>query len=294
MSFDLSWREADLPALDRRPWGASLARLASRGLDPVLGYRRRWRLGEALSRATRGDPGFAPIVVAGCGRSGTTLVARLLGSHPLVFCGVESSVFLERVSSPAVIASRFGLDAGHIAALRLAGTQPAFIRRFAEACLAHSGKRIWAEKTPENVLVLPRIRSWFPEARILLVVRDGRDVACSLRQQPWMKLGARAGDPVADLRTCLLYWQARAEAGLAWRDDAHTAVLRYEDLVADPEAALSRVLPRLGLAFSPLMLDGHAIDHGAVGRWRQDLPERHLAGTLARLAPTLNACGYAA
>ena len=50
---------------------------------------------------------FAPIVLGGCGRSGTTLLRMMLDSHRRICCGPESSVFRRRAIDADSLAERF-------------------------------------------------------------------------------------------------------------------------------------------------------------------------------------------
>src|SRR5215831_2523771 len=191
----------------------------------LLGYRRRWRLLEQLRTPYVSET--APIVVGGCGSSGTTLLRRMLDRHPAVCCGPESTVFLERVSGPEELASRLGFRADQIEGWQCASrSQAEFIDRFQSASLARSGKRVWADKTPENVRRFAFVRRHFPKARLIHMIRDGRDVACSLRSQGWMKV--RHWTPSDAAARCAAYWVERVSAGRASRSDPGYIEIRYE------------------------------------------------------------------
>lgn len=244
----------------------------------LLGYRKRWRLLE-LFRAVYVS-GTAPVLIGGCGSSGTTLVRRMLNRHPDISCGPESTVFLERITGPAELGARMGFELSEIEAWqRGSRSQAEFIDFFQAACLARTGKRIWADKTPENIRRLNFLWQHFPEARFVHVIRDGRDVACSLRRQPWMKLRER--DSLAALVRCGEYWVDRVAIRRSVKADPRYIELRYEELVREPEKALRPVLEFLGLDWSGRLLSPDAearVDPTAgpaftssIGRWRKDL-----------------------
>jgi uncharacterized membrane protein YkvA (DUF1232 family) len=247
---------------------------------------------------------IAPIVIGGCGSSGTTLLRQMLDRHPEIYCGPESTLFLNRTTSDADLAERFGFAE---AQLRLWRTESRskieFIERFQAACLARSGKSVWAEKTPENIRLFPTIARRFPRARLVHIIRDGRDVACSLRRAEWMKLekitgGAPRNSPEV-LETCIRYWAERVAFGRGLAGTSHYHEIRYEDLVADPERTLRGLLTFAGLSWDPRMLradeasptrDGRPIYGGSAGRWRRelsadeaDIVERHAGPLLAGL-----------
>ena len=159
--------------------------------------------------------------VCGCGHSGTSLVANMLAAHPAVFVPTrETETFL---------------DAG-LAVERW---------RALQAEWAASGRPHLAEKTPRHLLCLDRIRALVSRPRFVLLVRDGRDVAASfIKRFGRAEVGARR-------------WLAENRIV---RDEARSRdvqVLRYEDVVTEPEQALRDLCRFAGLAFEPAMLEYH-------------------------------------
>jgi hypothetical protein len=123
------------------------------------------------------------------------------------------------------------------------------------------GKPLAGEKTPDYVRHVTLLRTLFPRARFLHVIRDGRSVALSLRE--WAAAGkgpARfelwAKEPVA---MCALWWRWQVGAGL--RDGPALGPryreVRYEELVGMPERVLDGITRFLGLPESPQMLRYH-------------------------------------
>jgi protein-tyrosine sulfotransferase len=269
--------------VDRRPCRSRL------DLYDLLGYRRRWGLLSLAAPAYVSDT--APIVVGGCPRSGTTLTQALLGCHPQVAAGPESTVFLRRITQACEIDARFGFAPGCVEDLqRRSGSQAEFIDLFQQAWLERCAKPIWAEKTPWNVLRLDFLWRHFPGARFVHVIRDGRDVACSLRRMPWAKIAAADRLSAEALRECAAYWRFHVAAGRRHRHDPRYCEVRYEDLVGDPERTVRRLLAFLELDWDDAVLDadglhdaltqvGHAdsnrpgrtIHRDALERWRVDL-----------------------
>jgi hypothetical protein len=202
----------------------------------------------------------------------------MLDRHPAITCGPESTVFLRRVSSPADIASRYGYRADEIEAWqRCSRSQADFIDLFQSACLRRTHKPVWADKTPENVMRFDFVRRHFPRARLVHVIRDGRDVACSLRSQPWMKKPRGGVDMLA---YCFDYWAERVAAGRKFRDDPQYMEIRYEDLVREPETTMRELISFLRVDWSDNVLrtesDAERREAGpiyttAVGRWRAEL-----------------------
>jgi hypothetical protein len=97
---------------------------------------------------------------------------------------------------------------------------------------------------------LREISDLLPEAHFIHIIRDGRDVAISLRLM-WHT-------PGQDMRTLATYWKTLIQD--ARRDAAegvHYLEIRYEELIRDPQAALRSVCRFLELPFSDEMLTYH-------------------------------------
>lgn len=261
-----------------------------------------------------------PIVIGGCGRSGTTLLRVMLDSHPSICCGPESGLFLPwpvtrgRVSA---LADRFDLPAGEVMQLRQSsGSQAEFVDRFFASYCRRTGKPRWAEKTPRNVRVLAFIFDRFPEARFVHVIRDGRDVACSLRTHPRHK---RVGDQVVQLNTwnpfdqCVRRWVDDVTAGLSWEHRPTTFEVRYEDLILRPEPTLRNLLEWLDEPWNDAVLRYHEVTEqgsrdpsrflqnpeatappyaSSVGRWRFDMSPADAELFKRRAGELLSRLGY--
>ena len=132
---------------------------------------------------------------------------------------------------------------------------------YAAYARAH-GKRLAGEKTPDYVRYLPQLHALFPSARFIHIIRDGRDVALSVRD--WTQGGKGPSrramwdeEPVA---VCALWWRRFVSTG--FRDgaplgcSAYREVL-YERLVEAPEATLTELAEFLCLPDSPAMAAYH-------------------------------------
>ena len=162
-----------------------------------------------------------PTFICGCGHSGTSLLANMFASHPDVFIPhYETEIFL----NPDGAAERW-----------------AWLETEARA----AGKGHLAEKTPRHVHALELIRGIVPGARFVAMVRDGRDVAASFIK--------RTGSAASGRQR----WLQDNAALLGAADAADVLIVRYEDLVAAPEAELRRICAFAGLPYRPEMLDYH-------------------------------------
>ena len=147
---------------------------------------------------------------------------------------------------------------------------PATYRRLLEHALRlyadqHGAQRV-VEKTPAHLVHTPRILRWFPDARVVLVVRDGRDAVMSMMNASFTH---------DDLRRHCANWRRMAIVGerLVRRHPDHLLQVRFEDLVRDPGAVMRRVDRFLGLEFEPRQLDD-ALAGGPVPGWEQEWKQR--------------------
>jgi hypothetical protein len=274
-------------------------------LFALLGYRLWWLARSPWGHAASDLP---LVAIGGAPRSGTTLLRTILGRHPMMTAGPETTVFLQRVSSPADLAERLGWEASVIEAMQWRSrSQAEFIERFAATALQRSGKSVWVEKTPHNVLRFGFIRRHFPRAKLVHLVRDGRDVICSLRREPFSKIGNVPWDSQQAALSCARQWRAAILAGSRFRRDPACHELRYEDLVQNPEPTLRALLTFLDLPWDEALLrpaavapstDPHefkaasAIETASIGRWRNDLDAAALRALEPLIGPLLRDLGY--
>ncbi|MGH2722666.1 MAG: sulfotransferase family protein [Actinomycetota bacterium] len=214
------------------------------------------------------------LFIVGYGRSGTTLVRAMFDAHPEMAVPDESYFLLEmsrragRYRGPRGLRTevllqdlvghpwfrRWRVPEGELRAA-FAASEPADVAdalRTVYALYARlQGKSRYGDKTPIYVVHLPRLAAFLPEARFLHVVRDGRDVALSMVEQPFgptTLVGAAVGWRRAVLR-------ARRD-GARLGPERYREV-RYEDLVQDPVASLRPVCRLLGLPWDEAMLQYH-------------------------------------
>jgi hypothetical protein len=242
--------------------------------------QHRWR-----NRAYASDERH--VFIGGTPRSGTTLVRRILDRHPSLCCGPETSILLPGGMRIDQVAAAYKWPAAELRALMAdSPSQGAFVDAFAERYRRQRDRARWAEKTPLNVLCFDWALERFPQARVVHVVRDGRDVVCSMRQHPdrrWVD-----GVEIKELRpqpvdAYMRRWVRDTEAGIARRGDPRYLEVRYEELVADPEGVMRGLVEALGEPWLPELLvekvpkggkPAHAnsrITTASVGRWRDDL-----------------------
>ncbi len=201
--------------------------------------------GETIDRAR------APIFVVGCGHSGTTLMCRLLGMHRNVFpVPLETFMFLDNrdltfpkptIDSIAQEATKLlhkTVDYEHFR------TERERVIHLANLMAAASAKNRWVEKTPRHIHRIDLICNAFPDATILLMIRDGRDVAVSLRD--------RYGAPDGFVRG-VYRWTYDNEAGEQHWGRSNVKCVRLEDLIVNLEETMKSVFAFVGEEFDPIV-----------------------------------------
>ena len=210
----------------------------------------------------------APFIV-GVGRSGTTLLRLMIDAHPELAIPPETH-FLPRLlaltgggealreAMYVVMTSEstwadFGISHGslteafaRVAPFTLAGGLRAFYGLYAH----RFGKQRWGEKTPFYGRSMRAIEIVLPVAHFLHVIRDGRDVALSLRPL-WFS-------PGYDIDAQARNWLSKVSAIRAGGRQCHRYLeIRYEDLVFDTESVLRRICDFIALEYNSRMLSYH-------------------------------------
>lgn len=215
------------------------------------------------------DGGEAPVpFVVGVSRSGTTLLRLMLDAHPELAIPPETHFvptlrdldaegrtlrerFLQKVVGTHVWAE-FRLSAEALSR-ELEEIEPfnvsAGIRAFYGAYARRFGKSRFGDKTPGYVVSMTAIRELLPEARFIHLIRDGRDVALSLREMTWF-------GPGSDLVDQAGHWASRVRMARQQAQELpHYLEVRYEDLVRDPPAVLRQICEFIELPYDRAMED---------------------------------------
>jgi Sulfotransferase family/Tetratricopeptide repeat len=207
----------------------------------------------------RGAPQDAPIFVIGMPRTGTTLVDRILSSHPEVWSAGELQAMPLAVKMAAGTRSRVVLDPETLEAA--AGEDlDAIGRDYLMRARTHAGAREgrFTDKFPGNFQYAGFIARALPEARIVCLRRHPLDtVLANFRNL--FAISSRYYDYSYALMDIARYY-ARFDRLMAfWREALPGRILElgYEDLVADQEAETRRLLAHCGLAWDAACLDFH-------------------------------------
>jgi hypothetical protein len=280
-----------------------------RGLVESLtpAHFQRWREAGAQAFPTR-----KLAALAGFPRSGTTLLEQVLDTHSGLVSSDEREAFARDIfpamwltpTTPLPTAEVF--DA--IPLPRLAPLRDRYLAYLEAALNEPIGDRVHLDKNPTLTVVLPGFLRLFPEARLLIALRDPRDVVVSCFMQ-YLPLNANSVSFLTLERTAQRYandlglWRKlRDRIASPWME------VRYEDAVVDLEKVTRHALDFLGLAWEPGVLNyrehlrsravasptyeavSQPLHTRAIGRWKNY--QRFLEPWLPILQPSLDAFGY--
>ena len=243
------------------------------------------------ARATRHDASkcsdASPIFIVGLPRTGTTLVDRILSSHPDVVSAGELNTFAGLIKGKAATSSRLVLD-------------PETLRKVADADLAEVGKAYiedtsrlargavrFTDKMPLNFFYVSLIHRALPNARIVALRRGALD-SCLSNFRQLFATGFSYYNYSLDIDDTGVYYTHFDALMSTWRDNVPASRLleiRYEDIVRDQENQTRRLLDFCGLSFNEACLRFHENDApvatassvqvrkplytGSIGRWKR-------------------------
>ena len=251
-------------------------------------------------------------VLASFPRSGTTLLEQVLDSHPGLVSSDEREAF-GRDIFPALwrtettpLPTAEALDSMPLE--RLAAQRDRYFAYMAAALNEPIGDRVHLDKNPTMTLLLPGMLRLFPEAKLLIALRDPRDVVLSCFMQ-YLPLNTNS--------VCFLTLERAArryahDLGI-WRKFRETICtpwleVRYEDCVLHLEREARRALQFLELPWDPQVLAyrdrlktkavssptyeavSQPLYTSAIGRWKNY--RKYLEPCLEVLQPSLDAFGY--
>jgi tetratricopeptide (TPR) repeat protein len=258
------WRDANTRRRAGRPWDAY-------GWSRFVDAQRR----ATPPAATPVDPSVTPVFIVGMPRSGTTLVASLIGRN-------RDAKNRNELNWIAALAAKLGAEPAP-AALASAG---ALYR--AHLVQDDEPARCYVDKNPLNFRHLGLVAAMLPNAKIVHCRRDPRDTALSLWSQHFAHDDMRWAYDIGDIAA---YWRGYQALMAHWRETLAVPVfdLDYEALVTDHGATVARLTEFLGMgdAQRDAPADGaiatasvwqarQAVYASSVGRWREyatHLPE---------------------
>jgi hypothetical protein len=273
----------------------------------------------------------APVFVLGCGRSGTKfLYHTLLSAGGFAVYHAESNAF-------NLLGLRFGnlmhrrnrralLDAYYRSKLfQRTQLEPAeidgrvmedcrnagdFLRTVMEAIARKQGVSRWAESTPLHLLYLPLIKKVIPDALVIHIIRDGRDVTASLHRIGWIR--PLPWDRARAFLVPAIFWGWIVSKGRRYGQALQGDYLEvhYEDLVQNPRETLARIgefiqhdldydriqQVALGSVHNPnssFRGDGKETEASTIGRWKRMFTAAEISDIESSIGTLLVNTGYA-
>jgi hypothetical protein len=290
---------------------------------------------ETVSTAGRGDGMIerkrAPVFVIGCPRSGTNFLYDCLlssggfaifrGRLPIHQVLIPRFGKLDRLENRKKIVSVFlrsegfrrsGLDGVQVTAKLLEACRNGgdFIRIVMDEIAQEQQVGRWALYDPEMLVRIATIKKEIPEALFVHIIRDGRDIALSLRKLggfnplPWT-------DSARSLEEIALYWEWLVQKGRSYGRQIVNdyAEVHFEELIGNPRVALKELsqfldhdldydriqvasLGTLGKSNSSFRGDKSDGGLNPVQRWKQKLSKDQIAALEWQVGNTLKATGY--
>jgi hypothetical protein len=220
-----------------------------------------------------------PIFIVGCGRSGTTLLGKLFGLHPLLKYINEPYDLWAAIDSATDFIQVYSRGESHCL-LDGASVTTAARERFRRLLAAPRGVRT-VEKSPINALRIGYLNELAPDARFVHILRDGVDVSRSIERMAsvarrvvfrppindWWGAGEakwyilmqdgraagyypeEVGELTTDAQRGAYEWLLSMREVDAWRTTlgARYVELRYPDLTDDPTGSLRSIMGQLGI-----------------------------------------------
>jgi tetratricopeptide (TPR) repeat protein len=296
---------------------------AERWLAELLVVRNRLKMmranitGDMFRKWFETGQGLAPLrriaLLCGHPRSGTTLLEQVLDSHPDLISAEETEIFHDYAYVPLMKGLTDGtpmlpvLESAQ--ASRLLQSRKDYFLQMELMLGQPLNGRLLIDKNPSLTFLIPAMMRVFPELKLLVALRDPRDVVLSCFMQTFV--------PIGQITAAYLTLEGTVDEYAAlmgiWRTLAplvqgHYLQLRYEDMVADLESVAREALDFLSVPWNDKVLhfDEHArqkqvrsptyadvakpVFKTAVGRWRNY--QKYLEPFLPKLEPFVKAFGY--
>ena len=286
--------------------------------------------GQSASR-TLGARSKSPVFVLGCGRSGTKfLYHTLLSAGGFAVYHAESNAFnllglcfgnlahrgnrrqLLDEYFKSKLFQRTGLDPKDIDGRVMEDCRNGgdFLRIVMEAVARKQGVERWAESTPLHLLYLPLIKRVIPDALVVHIIRDGRDVTASLHRIGWIR--PLPWDRSRAFLVPAIFWRWIVSKGRRYGQafGGDYMEVHYEDLVQNPRVTLAHIgkfiehdldydriqQVALGSVHNPnssFRGDAKETEASTIGRWKRMFTREQIRDIECSMGDLLVDTGYA-
>ena len=237
-----------------------------RRVDDILAELRKASFPEPRTDAARSR---LPVMIVSMPRSGTSLLERIMASHPLV-----SGIGEESVISETIREHRARLGKEPIRDMPF--EEPAILENLRTDCLnrirqlsGDSERTI--SKHLQNWSYLPVIASWYPRAHVVRITRDPEATGISIfgqdlpaERMPWVGRLEWVGRMIASERRFVA--AAREFLPNPWFD------VVYEELIEEPESRIPPLIESIGMEFDERCLSPHKAESTDGGEGKKFRP----------------------
>lgn len=263
-----------------------------------------------------------PIFIVGAPRSGTSFLRVTLNRHPAIELCDETAFFYkvwvrrqafgdlaipenrQRLISRYIETSNvkaLGVDRELLAQrlMRDGTNYQAFFTTLVRQGALERGKARFGEKMPHLALFSETLCDWYPRCALIHIVRDPRDVVASLKRMPF-------GSPEALANA--LTWLEHVGAARRVEHRDNYLLVKYEELVREPEAELRHIFAFIGERYAPSTLEAReparevtwwwyeraqgSLQRDRVGIWQDQLDRSEVRLIEWIAGPTMKALGY--
>lgn len=220
-----------------------------------------------------------PTFVLSCGRSGSTLLRYILDTHPSVCCPGELNLGkAAKVLFNVILSTLAHVDAREHRETERPSEALAEVRRILAGIMLRythaKGKRLWCDKSPANILTLHFLSDVFPEARYILLYRNGLDVAYSCVKYNPLGVNEELAPyihrfPYNYVAAMMEYWADWTEKMLDWEEQkkGRSISIQYESMILNPPETLKAVFEFIGVnwddrLFKIIFASDHDSGHG--------------------------------
>lgn len=261
------------------------------------------------------------VFITGVGRSGTTVLQSMLHSHSEFHFSPETHFFKryilpfqlkKKTPSKEILArdtylKRLSEDLFKQVVNSKLQSDSDFTQTFQTIMKGGENTPLIGDKDTEYVRYFPHLKRFFPDAFMIHIIRDPRDVVASRLKTEW---GAKRSLEFHIAEYQYYLKKVRKEGPELFGE--RFIELKYEDLIANPQVELEKVLQKIGVKFEPTMLEFYKNDNSLVaedekkwkgnvskplqssnsGKWKESLTVREAALVQKGLRSFFEEMGY--
>ena len=232
------------------------------------------------------------IFVVGSGRCGTTMMGRVLNNHKDIFtfkevhflgwlCSKDDiNSLIDRQDSISLLSKLFAIQKDGIFFTKnpkqfdkksqavlsdVVKLKPIEVyERFLQTITNENGRSITCEQTPKNIFYIQELLSHFPNAKIIHMVRDSRDVLLSQKNK-WKRgfLGASKIPLRETIRSYMNYhpitsakfWNSAVLHGNKMEENPRVIKIKFEELLQNPQEKIMELCDFIKIPFDKKMLE---------------------------------------